>query len=74
MSDLKGRDLLSMTDLSAQETLALLQLAADLKQGKIKPTCRKTLGLLFYKASTRTRVSFFCCYEPARWADHRPQY
>jgi ornithine carbamoyltransferase len=59
MSGLKGRDLLSMTDLSAQETLTLLQLAADLKQGKIKPICHKTLGLLFYKASTRTRVSFF---------------
>ncbi len=59
MSDLEGRDLLSMTDLSADETLALLQLAADLKQGKVKPTCRKSLGLLFYKASTRTRVSFF---------------
>jgi ornithine carbamoyltransferase len=59
MSGLKGRDLLSMTDLSADETLTLLQLAADLKQGKIKPNCRKTLGLLFYKASTRTRVSFF---------------
>jgi ornithine carbamoyltransferase len=59
MSGLKGRDLLSMTDLSAAETLALLQLAADLKQGKIKPLCRKNLGLLFYKASTRTRVSFF---------------
>jgi ornithine carbamoyltransferase len=59
MSGLTGRDLLSMTDLSAQETLALLQLAADLKQGQIKPTYRKTLGLLFYKASTRTRVSFF---------------
>lgn len=59
MSGLKGRDLLSMTDLSAPETLALLQLAADLKQGKIKPICQKTLGLLFYKASTRTRVSFF---------------
>jgi ornithine carbamoyltransferase len=59
MSGLKGRDLLSMTDLSADETLTLLQLAADLKQGKIKPTCRKSLGLLFYKASTRTRVSFF---------------
>jgi ornithine carbamoyltransferase len=59
MDDLKGRDLLSMTDLSADETLTLLQLAADLKQGKIKPICRKTLGLLFYKASTRTRVSFF---------------
>jgi ornithine carbamoyltransferase len=59
MSGLKGRDLLSMTDLSADETLTLLQLAADLKQGKIKPICQKNLGLLFYKASTRTRVSFF---------------
>jgi ornithine carbamoyltransferase len=59
MSGLKGRDLLSMTDLSADETLALIQLAADLKQGKVKPTCRKSLGLLFYKSSTRTRVSFF---------------
>ncbi len=59
MSSLKGRDLLSMTDLSTEETLALLQLAADLKQGKIKPVCQQTLGLLFYKASTRTRVSFF---------------
>ena len=59
MSGLKGRDILSMTDLSAEETLALLQLAADLKQGKIKPICNKILGLLFYKASTRTRVSFF---------------
>jgi ornithine carbamoyltransferase len=59
MDSLKGRDLLSMTDLSSEEILALLQLAADLKQGKIKPLCRKNLGLLFYKASTRTRVSFF---------------
>ncbi len=59
MSGLTGRDLLSMTDLSTQETLALLQLATDLKQGKIRPVCQKTLGLLFYKASTRTRVSFF---------------
>jgi ornithine carbamoyltransferase len=59
MSGLTGRDLLSMTDLSTQETLALLQLASDLKQGKIRPVCQKTLGLLFYKASTRTRVSFF---------------
>jgi ornithine carbamoyltransferase len=59
MDSLKGRDLLSMTDLSSEETSALLQLAADLKQGKIKPICRKNLGLLFYKASTRTRVSFF---------------
>jgi ornithine carbamoyltransferase len=59
MSRLKGRDLLSMTDLSADETIALIQLAIDLKQGKLKPHCPKSLGLLFYKASTRTRVSFF---------------
>jgi ornithine carbamoyltransferase len=59
MSGLTGRDLLSMTDLSADETIALLQLASDLKQGNIRPNCQKTLGLLFYKASTRTRVSFF---------------
>ncbi len=59
MSGLIGRDLLSMADLSADETIALLQLAADLKRGKIKPVCQKNLGLLFYKASTRTRVSFF---------------
>ncbi len=59
MDSLKGRDLLSMTDLSAEETLTLLQLATDLKHGKIKPLCRKSLGLLFYKSSTRTRVSFF---------------
>jgi ornithine carbamoyltransferase len=59
MDSLKGRDLLSMTDLRSEEILPLLQLAADLKQGKIKPVCRKNLGLLFYKASTRTRVSFF---------------
>jgi ornithine carbamoyltransferase len=59
MEGLRGRDLLSMTDLSAEETIALIQLAADLKSGQIKPHCPKNLGLLFYKASTRTRVSFF---------------
>ena len=58
MSSLKGRDLLSIADLSSSEMLEVLNLAADLKVGKIKPTCPKTLGLLFYKASTRTRVSF----------------
>jgi ornithine carbamoyltransferase len=58
MSSLKGRDLLSIADLSPTEIIEVLNLAADLKQGKIKPHCPKTLGLLFYKASTRTRVSF----------------
>lgn len=58
MSSLTGRDILSIADLSATELVDVLNLAADLKQGKIRPHCNKTLGLLFYKASTRTRVSF----------------
>lgn len=58
MNALQGRDLLSLADLSAQEIQDLLQLAADLKAGKVKPRCDKVLGLLFNKASTRTRVSF----------------
>lgn len=55
---LKGRDFLSLTDLSSEELSALLHLAARIKRGEVAPTCNKVLGLLFYKASTRTRVSF----------------
>lgn len=58
MAALKGRDLLSLADLSAEEVQELLQLAAQLKSRQLKPQCNKVLGLLFYKASTRTRVSF----------------
>jgi ornithine carbamoyltransferase len=58
MSTLKGRDVLSIADLSAEEIRQVLTLAARLKRGEIAPECRKVLGLLFYKASTRTRVSF----------------
>jgi len=58
MAELKGRDLLSLADLTSEEVTALLQLAAQLKSGRLKPQCNKVLGLLFYKASTRTRVSF----------------
>lgn len=58
MTQLKGRDLLSVADLSSQEIQELLQLAKDLKTGEKKIVCNKVLGLLFYKASTRTRVSF----------------
>lgn len=55
---LRGRDLLSLADLTPDDVQALLELAAQLKAGKIAPQCNKVLGLLFYKASTRTRVSF----------------
>ncbi|MBD2258889.1 ornithine carbamoyltransferase [Pseudanabaena sp. FACHB-2040] len=59
MQSLQGRDLLSLADLSADEMLDILELAAQLKSGQRQPQCpRKTLGLLFKKASTRTRVSF----------------
>jgi ornithine carbamoyltransferase len=58
MNSLQGRDLLRTDDLSAAEMENLLQLAKDLKTGEKKISCQKTLGLLFYKASTRTRVSF----------------
>ncbi|MGB3612374.1 MAG: ornithine carbamoyltransferase [Elainellaceae cyanobacterium] len=55
---LAGRDFLSMADLSTTEMSQLLALATQLKAGEIRPHCSKTLGLLFSKASTRTRVSF----------------
>ncbi|MBD0334607.1 MAG: ornithine carbamoyltransferase [Cyanobacteria bacterium Co-bin13] len=59
MQSLQGRDLLSLADLSADEVLGILELAAQLKSGQLQLQCpRKTLGLLFRKASTRTRVSF----------------
>jgi ornithine carbamoyltransferase len=58
MGALKGRDLLSLADLSTEEILFLLDLAAQLKSGAVRPKCPKALGLLFSKASTRTRVSF----------------
>lgn len=58
MEALKGRDLLGLADLNASEIQELLEIAAQLKTGKISLRCHKVLGLLFYKASTRTRVSF----------------
>ena len=58
MAALIGRDLLSLADLSSAELQELLELATQLKLGKLKLHCRQVLGLLFSKASTRTRVSF----------------
>lgn len=55
---MKGRDFLSLADLSAAEVEELLELAAQMKAGEVSFQCHKVLGLLFYKASTRTRVSF----------------
>lgn len=58
MGALKGRDLLSLAELTPEELHQVIDLAAQMKAGTIAPTCNKILGLVFYKASTRTRVSF----------------
>ena len=59
LAELRGRDLLSSADLNGEQTQALLQLASDLKAGRSPVDLGgKTLGLIFSKASTRTRVSF----------------
>lgn len=59
MKQLQGKDFLSIADLSSEQIQELLYLASQLKRGErsLAP-CNKILGLLFYKASTRTRVSF----------------
>ena len=58
MKQLQGRDILSIADLNSEELHYLLEFAQKLKKGVEKPKCDRVLGLLFYKASTRTRVSF----------------
>ena len=60
---LKGKDLLSIHDLSVEEVNEILALAHELK-AKQKAGIEhhllkgKTLGMIFEKSSTRTRVSF----------------
>lgn len=61
--ELKGRDFLTLGDYSNEEISYLLELAGFLKKqrqkGKIEqPLQGKTLGMIFEKSSTRTRVSF----------------
>ncbi|MEL7350664.1 MAG: ornithine carbamoyltransferase [Cyanobacteria bacterium P01_A01_bin.116] len=59
MAALIGRNLLSLADLNTEEMTQLLTTAARIKSGEINPQCpQKILGLVFKKASTRTRVSF----------------
>ena len=61
------RDFLRVTDLGRSELLALLERAAEWKilgRKGPKPLSGMTLGLVFEKASTRTRVSFgVACYQ-----------
>jgi ornithine carbamoyltransferase len=55
------RDFLRITDLDRAELLELIERAAEWKllgKGGPRPLERMTIGLVFEKASTRTRVSF----------------
>ncbi len=60
---MKGRDLLSIHDLTTEEVYKILTLAKELKV-KQKAGIQhhllegKTLGMIFQKSSTRTRISF----------------
>ena len=62
-TDLRGRDLICDLDFSKEEVETVLDVAWDLKRkralGKPHPLLRdKTLGMLFFFSSTRTRCSF----------------
>ncbi|MEK4906252.1 ornithine carbamoyltransferase [Niallia sp. FSL M8-0099] len=61
--DLKGKDLLTLADYSKETILELLDKAKAIKESHLKgeiiaPLKGKTLGMIFEKSSTRTRVSF----------------
>lgn len=61
--ELKGRDFLTFADYTKDEVNYLLDLADYLKDKKkkgiaVEPLKGKTLGMIFEKSSTRTRVSF----------------
>ncbi|ALC84763.1 ornithine carbamoyltransferase [Bacillus sp. FJAT-22090] len=63
VDSLKGKDLLTLLDYSKEEVSELIQLAVELKAltkaGKCPPLLEgKTLGMIFEKHSTRTRISF----------------
>lgn len=61
--NMKGKSLISINDLSLDEMNAIFDLSADLKK-KLKEGIKhnflegQTLGMIFSKPSTRTRVSF----------------
>jgi ornithine carbamoyltransferase len=54
------RHFLAIPDFSKPELISLFDLAARMKEGSYreKPLLGKTLGMIFAKSSTRTRVSF----------------
>ena len=63
MTELKGRDFLRIADWTGDELLQVLDLAVELKEKQRRREEHRllpgrTLGMIFQKPSTRTRVSF----------------
>ena len=61
--NLKGKDLLTLAELTSEEIIGLIEKAVVLKEKTLKkqfdyPLNGKILGMIFDKSSTRTRVSF----------------
>lgn len=66
--NMKGKDIITLHDLTTEEIFKILKTTDILKKqhmkGEVyKPLKGKTLGMIFHKSSTRTRVSF----EVAMW-------
>nr|CAA9297969.1 Ornithine carbamoyltransferase [uncultured Armatimonadetes bacterium] len=56
---LRGRDLVSIQDLSPEDVHGLFELTREIKSGRMPQNVRgKTLALIFEKPSLRTRVTF----------------
>ncbi|MGB4182546.1 MAG: ornithine carbamoyltransferase, partial [Dethiobacteria bacterium] len=65
---MKGKDIISIHELSREEVWQILDTARVLKMKNLvgaafQPLKGKTLGMIFQKSSTRTRISF----EVAMW-------
>ncbi len=64
MQSLRGRSILSMADLTPEQLQGILQKAEEFRQARLEARTlvdwkgRKSLALLFEKASLRTRVTF----------------
>ena len=59
LSSISGKDFLSSSDLTGDQILALFELSLQLKKNERRIDLgNRVLGLIFNKASTRTRVSF----------------
>jgi ornithine carbamoyltransferase len=61
--NMKGKDLISINDLTLEEIYQIFDLSKTLKERKLTGESHKilegkTLGMIFSKPSTRTRISF----------------